>query len=64
VVVGETRDQAAHAGTLIEVEYAVDPPVVFSPPIARDAVVPPQRMWRSCRRAATPGNCERRPPLS
>jgi CO/xanthine dehydrogenase Mo-binding subunit len=45
VVVGETRDQAAHAGTLIEVEYAVDPPVVFSPPIARDAVVPPQRMW-------------------
>jgi xanthine dehydrogenase YagR molybdenum-binding subunit len=45
VVVAETRDQAAHAGTLIEVEYAVEPPVVFSPPMARDAVVPPQRMW-------------------
>jgi len=45
VVVAETRDQAAHAGTLIEVEYAVEPPVVFSPPMARDAGVPPQRMW-------------------
>jgi xanthine dehydrogenase YagR molybdenum-binding subunit len=45
VVVAETRDQAAHAGTLIEVEYAVEPPVVFSPQMARDAVVPPQRMW-------------------
>jgi xanthine dehydrogenase YagR molybdenum-binding subunit len=45
VVVAETRDQAAHAGTLIEVEYAVEPPAVFSPSMARDAVVPPQRMW-------------------
>jgi xanthine dehydrogenase YagR molybdenum-binding subunit len=45
VVVAETRDQAAHACTLIEVEYAVEPPVVFSRPIARDAVVPPQRLW-------------------
>ena len=45
VVVAETRDQAAHAGTLIEVEYAVEPHVVFSPSMARDAVVPPQRMW-------------------
>jgi xanthine dehydrogenase YagR molybdenum-binding subunit len=45
VVVAETRDQAAHAGTLIEIEYEVAPPVVFSPPMARDAVEPPQRMW-------------------
>ena len=45
VVVAEMRDQAAHAGTLIEVEYAVEPPIVFSPLMARDAVVPPQRMW-------------------
>jgi hypothetical protein len=43
VVVGETRDQAAHAGTLIEVEYAVEPPVVFSRPI---------RGMRSCLRSA------------
>jgi hypothetical protein len=33
VVVGETRDQAAHAGTPIDVEYAVEPPIVFSRPI-------------------------------
>lgn len=45
MVVAETLDQAAYAGTLIEIEYEVDPPVVFSPMMAREAVEPPQRMW-------------------
>ncbi len=45
VVVAETRDQAAYAGTLIAIDYDIGRPVVFSPPMARDAVDPPQRMW-------------------
>ena len=45
VVVAETRDQAAYAGTLIAIGYEIGRPVVFSPPMARDAVDPPQRMW-------------------
>ncbi len=45
VVVAETRDQAAYAGTLIAIDYEIGRPVVFSPPMARDAVDPPQRMW-------------------
>ena len=45
VVVAETRDQAAYAGTLIAIDYETGQPVVFSPPMARDAVDPPQRMW-------------------
>ena len=45
VVVAETLDQAACAGTLIEIAYAADRPVVFSPQAANEAVVPPQRMW-------------------
>jgi len=44
VVVAETRDQAAYAGTLIAIDYENGRPVVFSPPMARDAVDPPQRM--------------------
>jgi xanthine dehydrogenase YagR molybdenum-binding subunit len=34
VVVAATRDEATHAGSLIKVEYAAEPPVVFS----RDSV--------------------------
>jgi xanthine dehydrogenase YagR molybdenum-binding subunit len=45
LVVAETRDQAAHAGTLIKTEYKVDRPFVFAPQMTRDAVEPPQRMW-------------------
>jgi xanthine dehydrogenase YagR molybdenum-binding subunit len=45
VVVAETRDQAAYAGTLIAIDYDIGRPIVFSPPMARDAIDPPQRMW-------------------
>ena len=45
LVVAETLDQAAYAGTLIKVEYEVDRPVVFRPQMASEAVEPPQRMW-------------------
>jgi xanthine dehydrogenase YagR molybdenum-binding subunit len=45
IVVAERPDQAAYAGTLIEIEYEVDRPVVFRPQMAREAVEPPQRMW-------------------
>ena len=45
LVVAETRDQAAYAGTLIEVEYEVDRPIVFRPQMASEAIEPPQRMW-------------------
>ena len=45
LVVAETRDQAAYAGNLIDIEYEVDRPVVFRQEMAREAVEPPQRMW-------------------
>ncbi len=45
IVVAETLDQAAYAGTLIKIEYEVDRPVVFKPQMAREAVEPAQRMW-------------------
>jgi xanthine dehydrogenase YagR molybdenum-binding subunit len=46
LVVATTRDQAAHAGTLIKVEFEARAPAVFDPRTANeDAVVPPQRMW-------------------
>ena len=45
MVVGETRDQAAHAGTLIEVEIRGRAARRVQPADTRDAVVPPQRMW-------------------
>jgi xanthine dehydrogenase YagR molybdenum-binding subunit len=44
-VVAETLDQAAYAGTLIEIAYEINPPVVFTPQLAREATEPPQRMW-------------------
>ncbi len=46
LVVAATLDQATYAGTLIEVAYEADPPVVFDLRTAQeDAVEPPQRMW-------------------
>ena len=45
LVVAETRDQAAYAGTLIDIEYEVDRPVVFRREMASEAIEPPQRMW-------------------
>jgi xanthine dehydrogenase YagR molybdenum-binding subunit len=45
IVVAETLDQAAYAGTLIEIAYEVNPPSVFKPQMAREAIQPPQRMW-------------------
>jgi xanthine dehydrogenase YagR molybdenum-binding subunit len=45
VVIAETLDQAAYAGTLIGIEYEAERPVVFGPQMAGEAVVPPQRMW-------------------
>ena len=45
LVVAETLDQAAYAGTLIEIEYEALPPVVFGPETAGEAVEPPQKLW-------------------
>jgi len=45
LVVARTLDQATYAGTLIQIEYTVDRPIVFSPQMANEAVEPPQRMW-------------------
>jgi xanthine dehydrogenase YagR molybdenum-binding subunit len=45
IVVAETLDQAAYAGTLIKIVYEVNPPAVFRPQMARRAIEPPQRMW-------------------
>ena len=45
LVVAETRDQAAYAGTLIDIEYEADRPVVFRQEMASEAIEPPQRMW-------------------
>src|SRR5438105_15144562 len=44
IVVAETLDQAAYAGTLIKIAYEVNPPVVFTPQNPRKAIEPPQRM--------------------
>jgi xanthine dehydrogenase YagR molybdenum-binding subunit len=45
LVVAETLDQAAHAGTLIRITYDTDPPVVFDGETVRHAVDPPQFLW-------------------
>jgi xanthine dehydrogenase YagR molybdenum-binding subunit len=46
LVVAATRDQAAHAGTLVRVECELHSPTVFDLRTAdKDAVDPPQRMW-------------------
>jgi xanthine dehydrogenase YagR molybdenum-binding subunit len=45
LVVAETLEQAAQAGTLIRVEYEAEPAVVFSHETAKEAVDPPQFLW-------------------
>jgi xanthine dehydrogenase YagR molybdenum-binding subunit len=45
LVVADTLDHAAYAGTLVKVEYESDRPIVFEPRMANEAVEPPQRMW-------------------
>jgi xanthine dehydrogenase YagR molybdenum-binding subunit len=45
LVVAETQEQAAHAGTLIRIDYEAQGPVVFGPQTAKDAVDPPQFLW-------------------
>jgi xanthine dehydrogenase YagR molybdenum-binding subunit len=45
LVVAETQDQATYAGTLIEVDYETERPVVFSAETAKGAVDPPQFLW-------------------
>jgi xanthine dehydrogenase YagR molybdenum-binding subunit len=45
LVVADTLDQAAYAGTLIEVEYEQKPGLVFNAETARRAFDPPQFLW-------------------
>ena len=45
LVVAETVAQAAYAGTLVRIDYEVQPPVVFGPETLKDAVQPPQFLW-------------------
>src|SRR5271169_316179 len=45
LVVAETLDQAAFAGTLIEVEYETERPVVWNQRTAAQAYDPPQILW-------------------
>ena len=45
LVVANTLDEAAYAGTLVKVEYEVKPPVVFDAETARRAFDPPQFLW-------------------
>ena len=45
LVVGATLDQAAFAGTLIEVDYETEQPAVFGLDSAKNAVDPPQFLW-------------------
>jgi xanthine dehydrogenase YagR molybdenum-binding subunit len=56
LVVAETRDEAAHAGTLIKVEHAAEPPTVFDRNSAMEAVDPPQFLWSV---ASSVGDAER-----
>ena len=45
LVVANTLDQAAYAGTLVKVEYDEKPPVVFNAETAKRAIDPPQFLW-------------------
>src|SRR5580692_11641854 len=45
LVVADTLDQAAYAGTLITVQYKMKPPVVFNAETALGAFDPPQFLW-------------------
>jgi len=45
LVIANTPDQAAYAGTLVKVEYDEKPPVVFNTETAKRAIDPPQFLW-------------------
>jgi xanthine dehydrogenase YagR molybdenum-binding subunit len=45
LVVADTADQAAYAGTLVKIEYETSPPVVFDSNSAKGAFDPPQFLW-------------------
>ncbi|HEV2396161.1 MAG TPA: xanthine dehydrogenase family protein molybdopterin-binding subunit [Candidatus Sulfotelmatobacter sp.] len=45
LVVAARLDQAAFAGTLIEVDYETEQPAVFGPDSVKNAVDPPQFLW-------------------
>jgi len=45
LVVAETLDQAAYAGTLIEVDYEIKQPIVWNEETAKQAYDPPQFLW-------------------
>jgi xanthine dehydrogenase YagR molybdenum-binding subunit len=45
LVIANTPDQAAYAGTLVNVEYDEKPPVVFNAETAKRAIDPPQFLW-------------------
>jgi xanthine dehydrogenase YagR molybdenum-binding subunit len=45
LVIANTPDQAAYAGTLVKVEYDEKPPVVFNAETAKRAIDPPQFLW-------------------
>jgi len=45
LVVAETLDQAAFAGTLIEVDYEAKQPIVWNEETAKQAYDPPQFLW-------------------
>ena len=45
LVVADTLDRAAYAGTLIRVECEEQPPIVFGPQSIKDAFDPPQFLW-------------------
>ena len=45
LVVAKTLDQAAHAGTLIEVDYEAERPIVWNEETAAKAYDPPQFLW-------------------
>jgi xanthine dehydrogenase YagR molybdenum-binding subunit len=45
LVLANTLDEAAYAGTLVKVEYEVRPPAVFNAETAKHAVDPPQFLW-------------------
>jgi xanthine dehydrogenase YagR molybdenum-binding subunit len=45
LVVANTLDQAAYAGTLVKIEYDIKPAVVFNAETAKRAIDPPQFLW-------------------
>ena len=45
LVVAETLDQAAYAGTLIEADYEIERPIVWNEETAAQAYDPPQFLW-------------------